>query len=138
MDSLAGNKAVVRRHFDAMNQKRPEVWEQIMVDEFTLHPSVVRPGRSHYVEALAVAWVAFPDYRVELVDLVAEGDRVAARYVDRGTHLGDFLGMAPTGRRYEKHGLALYRLEHDRLVEAWFQEDDAAFQQQLFGPDSSR
>ena len=99
MDSLAGNKAVVRRHFDAMNQKRPEVWEQIMVDEFTLHPSVVRPGRSH---------------------------------------LGDFLGIAPSGRSYAKHGLALYRVEQDRLVEAWFQEDDAAFQQQLFGRDSSR
>jgi len=69
---------------------------------------------------------------------VAEGDRVAARYVDRGTHLGDFLGIAPSGRSYAKHGLALYRVEQDRLVEAWFQEDDAAFQQQLFGRDSSR
>jgi predicted ester cyclase len=109
-----------------------------MVDEFTLHSSVVRPGRSNYVAALAVAWAAFPDYRVELLDLVAEGDRVAARYVDRGTHLGDFLGIAPSGRSYAKHGLALYRVEQDRLVEAWFQEDDAAFQQQLFGRDSSR
>jgi len=134
MDPGLANKAVVRRHFEAMNDKRPEIWDEIMADDFTLHGSVVRPGRANYAEALAVAWTAFPDYRVELLDLVAERDRVVARYMDRGTHLGDLLGMAPTGRSYEKHGFALYRLHGGRLAEAWYQEDDAGFHRQLFGP----
>jgi predicted ester cyclase len=133
MDATTAHKAVVRRHFAAMTDQRPETWDEIMADDFVLHGSGLPPGRSGYVNALRVAWAAFPDYRVEIEDLVAEGDRVAVRYLDRGTHLGEFLGLAPTGRSYRKPGLALYRLAGGRLVEAWFQEDDADFRRQVLG-----
>jgi predicted ester cyclase len=68
-----------------------------------------------------------------LLDIVAEGDRVAIRYVERGTHLGDLMGLPPSGRTYAKHGMTMYRLADGRLAEAWLQEDDAGYQQQLFG-----
>jgi predicted ester cyclase len=77
---------------------------------------------------------AFPDLRVEVLDLVAEDDRVVVRYIERGTHTGEFVGIPPTGRTYEKHGFALYRVAAGQLAEAWMQEDDQGYQQQLFGP----
>jgi steroid delta-isomerase-like uncharacterized protein len=126
------NKQVVRRHFEeALSNKRAEVWAEIMADDFVFHHPAIGPGRDSYHAAVAVLWGAFPDLSEEVLDLVAEGDRVAARYVERGTHTGEFLGVAPSGRSYEKHGFALYRVNDGRLVEAWAQEDDLGFQRQI-------
>jgi steroid delta-isomerase-like uncharacterized protein len=129
----ARNKQLVRRHLeDALSNKRPEVWAEIMADDFVLHHPGVGHGRDGYRAAVALLWAAFPDLSEEILDLVAEGDRVAVRYVERGTHTGEFLGVPPSGRSYEKNGFALYRVDGGRLVEAWAQEDDLGFQQQIF------
>ena len=93
----------------------------------------MEPGRTNYAAALAMLRGGFPDLRVEVLDLVAEDDRVVVRYIERGRHTGDFVGLPPTGRAYEKHGFALYRVARGKLAEAWMQEDDQGYQQQLFG-----
>ncbi|MBI2700159.1 ester cyclase [Mycobacterium gordonae] len=132
---LEANKALVRRHLDeAINRRQSHLWTEIMSEDFDLHHRLVPAGRDGYVAAIDILWQAFPDMSIELLDLVAEGDRVVARYIDRGTHLGEFMGIPPTGRTYEKHGFAMYRIAGARLAEAWTQEDDLAFQTQLFGP----
>jgi predicted ester cyclase len=134
MTDLDANKALVRRHLEeAINQRRPELWDEIMGDGFDLHHPSIAPGRANYRAAVDVLRDGFPDLREEILDVVAEGDRVAVRYVERGTHLGDFMGIPPTGKAYEKHGFALYRIADGKLAEAWFQEDDLGFQQQVFG-----
>lgn len=131
---LEDHKAVVRRHLDeAINGHRPEVWDEVMAPDFLLHHPSVRPGRDNYAAAVGVLWAAFPDLHVEILDVVAEGERVAIRYVERGTQRGDFFGLPPSGKTYQKHGFALYRLDNGRLAECWFQEDDAGFQRQLLG-----
>lgn len=133
MSELHENKALVRRHLDeAVNQRRPEVWNDVMTEEFVLHHPLVEPGRAGYAAALSVLWDGFPDINVEVLDLLAEDDRVVVRYTETGTHSGDFMGLAPTGRGYIKHGFALYRVANGRLAEAWLQEDDLGYQQQLF------
>lgn len=134
MSETRDNKAVVRRHLEqAINQRRPELWSELMADDFVLHHPLLGPGGSAYEDAMALLWSGFPDLSVEILDLVAEEDRVVVRYIERGTHSGDFLGMPPTGKSYEKHGFTLYRVENGQLAEAWLQEDDQGFQQQLFG-----
>jgi steroid delta-isomerase-like uncharacterized protein len=134
MSTVESNKEVVRRHIEeAINGRRPELWAELMDDEFLLHHPLVKPGRAAYEAAIQLLWGAFPDLQVELLDLIGEGDRVAIRYIERGTHQGDLMGMPPTGRTYSKHGMTVYRLADGRLAEAWLQEDDAGYQQQLFG-----
>ena len=134
MTTASDNKAIVLQHLEeAVNQRQPEIWAEIMADDFVLHHPLVQPGRSNYADALAMIWAGFPDLHVEVLDLVAEDDRVVARYVERGTHTGDFVGMPPSGKSYEKHGFSLYRLADGKLAEAWMQEDDQGYQQQLFG-----
>ncbi|MHA7649095.1 ester cyclase [Mycobacterium sp. ML4] len=135
MADRGANKALVRRHLlEAINRKQPGLWAEIMSEDFDIHHPLVEAGRVGYARAIDVLWRAFPDVSIEILDLVAEDDRVVARYVDRGTHLGEFMGLPPSGRTYAKHGFAMYRIAGGRLAEAWIQEDDLAFQTQLFGP----
>jgi predicted ester cyclase len=128
------NKAVVRRHLEVtISQNRPAIWDEIMRDDFTIHNPAVTPGRAGYRAAVEMLRAGFPDLREEILDMVAENDRVSVRYVERGTHTGDFAGHAPTGRTYEKWGLAIYRVQDGRLAEEWNLEDLPAFQRQIFG-----
>lgn len=133
MSALDENKALVRRHLEeAVNLDRPEVWNDIMAEDFIIHHRLVEPGRAGYTAALGLLRAGFPDLNVEVLDVVAENDRVVVRYIESGTHTGDFMDLPPTGRSYDRHGFALYRVADGRLAECWLQEDDLGFQQQLF------
>ena len=74
---------------------------------------------------------AFPDLEVELVVLLAERDLVAAHFLGRGTHLGLFQGVPSTGRVCEMRCTAIYRVEQDRIAEAWATWDYASLMEQL-------
>ena len=74
---------------------------------------------------------AFPDLHVTVEDLIAEGDRVAARLRFRGTHLGELDGIAPTGRRVDCTGIVISRIEEGKIAEDWANFDDLGMMQQL-------
>ena len=75
-----------------------------------------------------------PDLQVVIEDTVVEGDRVAVRMTYRGTHRGELLGAAPSGRTIEWDGLTIRRLDADgRTVERWIRNDSAALRAQLEG-----
>jgi steroid delta-isomerase-like uncharacterized protein len=65
----------------------------------------------------------FPDARIAVDDLVAEGDRVATRWTRRGTHTGEIAGIAATGREVTVSGLTISRLENGKVVEEWITWD---------------
>lgn len=66
---------------------------------------------------------AFPDWRQEIVQLVAEGNTVAARFVCRGTNVGEWLGVPPTGRSMEVDEVYFFTIAGGRLDAAWGLED---------------
>ena len=68
-------------------------------------------------------YTAFPDWREEIVQLVAEGNTVAGRFRCSGTHLGEFLGEAPTGKRMEVEEVFFLRVEEGKFVDFWALED---------------
>jgi len=74
---------------------------------------------------------AFPDWREEIVALVAEGDTVAGRFRCSGTHLGEFLGEAPTGRHMEVEEVFFLRAEDGKFADFWALEDSMGRMQQL-------
>lgn len=76
---------------------------------------------------------AFPDVSVEPELLIAEGDLVALRATGRGTHLGTFQGVAPTGRSWTATCTALYRVRGGAIVDAWVQWDVLAILEQIGG-----
>ena len=75
---------------------------------------------------------SFPDVHMEIVELIAEGDKVVGRFTCSATHLGDWLGHAPTGRRFERvDEVAIFRLREGKILHAWSLEDTLARLRQL-------
>ena len=105
IDTTERNKAVVRDVHDALVQGDFSVIEA--------HPGLA-PMRGWFPAYLR----AFPDTRTVTEDLVAEGDWVAYRLVNRGTHAGEWRGVPPTGNELEFEIAGMYRLEAGMIVEA--------------------
>ena len=116
------NKAMVRRLVEAINAGA----EEAAVDEM-FAPRAARRVKRLFAEFRS----AFPDWREEIVELVAEGDAVAGRFRCSGTHLGEFLGEAPTGRRMEVEEVIFLRAEEGRFVDFWALEDSLGRMRQL-------
>ena len=74
---------------------------------------------------------AFPDEQTEFENQVAEGDRVASRMVSIATHLGEFQGIPPTGRRVRVTGIWIDRVADGQIVERWGVVDMMGLMQQL-------
>ena len=117
------NKDVVRRLVDeVLNAGRLDVVDELYAPD--LAPDVKR--------WIAPFRVSFPDMRMEIIDLIAEGDKVVGRFTCSGTHLGEWLGHAPTGRRFEAvDEVSIFRFEGSRIVEAWGIEDNLGRLEQL-------
>jgi steroid delta-isomerase-like uncharacterized protein len=77
-----------------------------------------------FKETFSEARKAFPDMRVTVEDLLAEGDRVAARVTMRGTHRGEFQGLAPTGKWIQVRAIDMFRISNGKIVEHWGHADD--------------
>lgn len=93
-----------------------------------------------YAPSLATGakrWIApfrksFPDMRMEIVDLIAEGDKVVGRFTCSATHLGPWLEHEPTGRRFERiDEVSIFRLRDGKIVQAWGIEDNLRRLEQL-------
>jgi predicted ester cyclase len=121
--SVEENKALVRRLVhEVVTQRSPDVLDQIATGEFA------RLAR-HWVSPFQSA---FSDFRMEIVDLIAEGDTVVARFKCSGTHEGEWLGVAPTGRRFEDvDEIYIFRVKDGKLSSAIGVEDNLTRMRQL-------
>ena len=120
--SARGNKDLVRRLVEEVINRG----DMDLIDELCTLELAPRMGR-----LFGSFRSAFPDWREEVVWLVAEGDRVAGRFRCRGTHLGEFMGEAPTGRRMEVDEVFAFRVEDGRFSEFWTLEDGLSRMRQL-------
>jgi steroid delta-isomerase-like uncharacterized protein len=133
--SVESNKAIMRRYFDeAWNQGKLDVLDELVAPTYVNHsPGMpgLPPGPQGLKPVFTLFLSAFPDLRYTIEDQVAEGDRVVTRYTMRGTHRGDFAGIAPTGRAVTVTGIQIERLENGQIMEHWRASDDLGLMQQL-------
>jgi predicted ester cyclase len=117
------NKEIVRRAVElVLNEGQLEV-----VDE--LYSAQMAPGVREWIEPFRDA---FPDVRMEVVELIAEGDKVVARFRCSGTHAGEWRGNPPTGRRFEDvDEVYIFTVRDGRIVGAWGIEDTLTRLRQL-------
>ena len=119
------NKAVLRRWFDEVwNKGRSEVIEELFDEYGIAHglsddPAHPIRGPKDYRPFYEVFRQGFPNLMIEIEDMVAEGDKVAARCSVRGQHEGDFMGRAATQAPVEITGITIVRIENGKIVEAW-------------------
>ena len=116
------NKAMVRRMVEAINAGE----EDAAVQELFV-PRAARRVKRLFAEFRT----AFPDWREEIVELVAEGNTVAGRFKCSGTHLGEFLGETPTGKRMEVEEVFFLRAEGGKFEDFWGLEDSLGRMRQL-------
>ncbi len=132
--SLEANKQTVRDYFRAFLAKDTAWFRDHVEPSFRRHDpglpfEVVGPEG---VERLAGFLLpAFPDMRLDLEDVVAEGDKVTVRLVIRGTHRGELAGIAPTGRPIEVGVMDLFHLRGGKLSEHWALFDNLGMLRQL-------
>ncbi len=101
------------------------------------NPEVLDELADQDVARAAKAWVgpfrrSFPDFDMEIVDLIAEGDKVVAHFKCSGTHEGAWRGIAPTGRRFEGvDEIYIFRIVNGKLASAVAMEDNLTRTRQL-------
>ncbi len=127
------NKTLVRRWFE-------EVWNKgrvAAIDEMLASHTVMHGlgddlhGATDFKRFHSGYRNAYPDVTIQIDDLVAEGDMVAVRWTAKGTHRGEGLGFAPTGRQVEFGGMGFARVTDGKLIEAWNNFDQLGMLQQL-------
>lgn len=128
------NKGVVQRFVErVLNDRSPRAAVDLCVPNFAWHGGPLGEIRdlSAYQQQLASLFLSFPNLRTEVLDLVAEEDRVVARLLFRGTHLGDFRGIPPTYKRIVTQATSTFRVVDGHIVEEWSQQDLVGVMQQM-------
>ena len=122
---VAANKATFKRFQDAMNTCDAEIISKA-IDELVEPDATIRtplPGDATGAQALKQVWAvllrAFPDLHLTIDDLIGEGDKVVARIVVTGTHLGDYMGLESTGKSIAYDEIFIFRFANGRVVETW-------------------
>jgi steroid delta-isomerase-like uncharacterized protein len=131
--SLEENKKIVRRYQEIYNSNNLDTLVEV-VSEDILTPRIM-PGIPSGIEGAKAAHrimlAGFPDYQTIIDDMLAEGDKVAARITMTGTHKGEFMGIPPTGKHVSFTGIYIARIANGKIVEHWGEEDGVGLLQQL-------
>jgi len=120
--SLNENKALIRRLFDEeVNHKDLGALEGMVSSDYISHNDSVGPPSDirQSSKFLAAVFAAFPDTRVTIEDMVAEGDKVVVRNTWRGTFRGPWMGIAPTGKQVTWTGIVMWRITNGKITERW-------------------
>jgi len=121
--SAEENKALVRR-------EQEELWNHtgnLDAAEELFAPAYAEAARQEAADFRQ----GFPDVVSTIEDLIAEGDKVVARWTSQATHQGDYMGVPPTGKQVEFTGISVYRIEGGKIAESWTIEDELSLMRQI-------
>lgn len=128
-------RAVMVRYYEEIwNQGRLEVCDELIAPDYVNHSAPqpgLPPGPAGLKQIVAGVRHAFPDLHYTIEDLVLGREKAALRVTMRGTHRGEFLGVAPTGRQVEVQEIQIEHLRDGQIVAHWHLIDDLRLQRQL-------
>lgn len=131
------NKELLRRWFEEVwNKGRGDAIEEMFAPDGIAHglsddPANPIRGPRDFRPFYEVFRQAFPNMMIVIEDMIAEGDKVAARCSVRGKHEGEFMGRAATQAPVEFTGITIVRIDKGKIVEAWNNFDFMSMHQQL-------
>lgn len=134
---MADLKALARRLYEDMSTTDPgsidEFIDRYMAEDFVEHEPI--PGMDNTRETprqfFKMVLAAFPDFRMNVQDLIQEGDKVVARLTFTGTHQGEFMGEPASGNKIEVNVIDIVRFRDDQMIEHWGITDTAAMMEQM-------
>jgi len=132
--SCDANKAVVLASIEeGWNARRLVIFEELFASSVVDHslPPDLPQTREGTRQLAVLYWRAFPDLCLTIEDQIGEGDKVATRWTARGTHTGELMGIAPTGKHVVVSGISVNRLLGGKIVETWLAIDQRRMLQHL-------
>jgi predicted ester cyclase len=123
--SVEENKELVNRYYQESNAYGgdPDKSQGLIstyIDSKTIFHSIA--GEKNLVQSadfFTAFYRGFPDMKWAIQDVIAEGDKIVVRYTWTGTQTGEWMGKAPTGKKYRQPGMVIYRIAGGKIVEAW-------------------
>ncbi len=130
------NEAMVRRIPEVItSQGKLELIDEIFHPDFVDHTYVpafgLSPGREGIRQFITMLRTGFPDIDIKAQDTFSDGDKVAVRNLAKGTHLGEFMGILPTGKEATWTEIHIVRIQDGQVVEHWANVDQLGIMRQL-------
>ena len=132
--ALSANKAVVlRSEAELWSKGNLIVADELYSPEFVCHfvGGIEWTGLNGIKSAVLSHRTSFPDWHEKVEDIIAESDRVVIRITSTGTQLGEFAGIAPTGKKIPIEEFHIFRLAGGKIVEQWGMPDVQGLMTQL-------
>jgi len=131
--SVEENKAMARRYVEEVNKGNLAVVDELFAADCVLHLAGGQEirGPEGVKQVFTMLFTAFPDYHMTVEDRVAEGDRVVTRFTFTGTHKGDLMGIAATGKQVTGTVISISRFVGGKVVETRQVADMLGLMQQI-------
>jgi len=132
--STEQNKAAERRIIEGLNKGDLAIVNELFAADYVYHgPASLGEARGPegFKQLVKMIYSGFPDFHMAIEDMVGEGEKVVTRATYSGTHKGEFVGIAPTGKQVSFTGALIARFVDGKEVEAWEELDMLSFMQQL-------
>lgn len=113
------NKEIVQGFFEIYNSKDYQAIHKYFAPNYYDHGLPQVRSAKDAIEILKITHQAFPDIQVVVDELIEESDQVAFRGHFRATHLGEFVGIAPSGAKIEFEALEIFKLQDGKVTESW-------------------
>jgi steroid delta-isomerase-like uncharacterized protein len=128
------NKAIMTRLYEeVISQGDLELLDELVSPDLVNHsvPPGLPPGIEGFRQQVSMIHGGMPDLRTDVDDMIAEGDQVVTRWTGTGTHQGELMGVAPTGKTITVSGVGIHRIAAGKVVEHRDFFDQLDFMQQL-------
>jgi steroid delta-isomerase-like uncharacterized protein len=133
--STEENKTLTRRLMEEVfNRGNTSLVDELFAPDFVEHeelPPGIPPGIDGVKTLPTVFRSAFPDFQIQINDVIAEGEKVVVRSTWSGTHKGEFMGIPPSGKSVSFGVYDTIRIAGGKIVEHWGQMDELSLMQQL-------
>lgn len=128
------NKAIVQRYIEEVyNKGNVNLVGELVAADYVNRGGLSdqRPGSEGLKQFIPQLRTIFPDEHLTIENLIAEKDMVAYRWIARGTHKAEMMGVPPTDKQITATGISIVRIADGKIVEEWTSRDDLSVMQQL-------
>ena len=115
----AHGRELAETYVTMLNTRNADLVDRFVAEDYINHNAFVADGREANRQFWHAFFVALPDVVTSMEDLVISGDRVVGRFIYRGTHKADFMGIPASGRAVEMRSIDIWRVEDGRFAEHW-------------------
>jgi steroid delta-isomerase-like uncharacterized protein len=131
--STEENKALIRLYVEAIHEGNVDEGEELLAPDFAFHVSGAPGpmGSEAFRQLFAGLLTAFPDLAITNEELIADGDKVAGRWITRATHQGELWGIPPTGKQVKITSMDINHITNGKIAERWHEYDALGMMQQL-------